>query len=129
MSVIDTTVKFTVTFSPGFTSPVLIWTEPFTSPIVNECCIVSLLWNVTIRWIGTSVTRIWFHAKVNVSYLYVVQLCIFLLRNQTKYTNCIGLTNAHRVAYSGIYKRIQMKMNHVPDHRAIRGRSHSTKTF
>jgi len=68
-------------------------------------------------------------AKMNVSYLYVVQLCIFLPRNWVNSSHCTGLTNAHRVAYPRIYKRIHMKMNRVSDHPANRRRNDSTKTF
>src|SRR5439155_21037602 len=53
----------------------------------------------------------------------------FLLRNQLKWTYRTGLTNAHRVAYSGIYKRIQMKMNRVSDHPTDLWRGDRTKTF
>src|SRR5438309_10831694 len=63
MRVMETTVKFKVTFSPGLTSSVLILIVPFSSLIVKECCIVSLLWNVTMSRIETSVTRIKFRAN------------------------------------------------------------------
>src|SRR5437879_9859835 len=63
MRVMETTVKFEVTFSHGLTSSVLILIGPCSSLIVNECCIVSLLWNVTMSRIGTSVIRIRFRAN------------------------------------------------------------------
>src|SRR5437870_10716156 len=63
MRVIDTSMKLNVTFSPGLTSFGPIWGVPFTSLIVNEWFIVSLLWNVTISRIGTSGTRIRFRAN------------------------------------------------------------------
>ena len=63
MRVIDRTVKFRVTFAPGFRSLESTWIVPFTSLIVNECCIVSLLWNVTMSLIGTSGTKMRFRAN------------------------------------------------------------------